>query len=81
MFFVPLSGSVVVDGMAKFMELFSTYWWLLLICGICCSSLPLKLVKRFYKTWIAKLIFFFLFWLSVYEIAMGSDNPFLYFRF
>lgn len=81
MFFVPLPGSVVVHGMAKFMELFSTYWWLLLVCGICCSSLPLKLVKRFYKTWIAKLVFFVLFWFSVYEIAMGSNNPFLYFRF
>lgn len=81
MFFIPLSGTVVVNGMGKFMELVYTYGWLLLICGICCTSLPLNLVKKYYKTWIGKLIFFMLFWFSVYEIAMGSNNPFLYFRF
>lgn len=81
MFGVPLEGSVVVNGMAKFLQLLGNYWWLLILCIICCTPLPLKLIKRYYKTWICKLILLGLFWFSVYQIALGSNNPFLYFRF
>lgn len=81
MFFIPLKGSVVVDGMGKFMSLFGTYWWLLMICAICATPLPMKLLKKYYRNGIVKVILFALFWFSVYQISLGGNNPFLYFRF
>ena len=74
MFGMHIDGSVVIDGMA-------TYWWLLLICVVCCTPLPYKLICRFYRNYICKIILLVLFWYSVYQIALGGNNPFLYFRF
>ena len=37
--------------------------------------------KDFRKNIITDLILFAIFWLSVYEIYLGKNNPFLYFRF
>lgn len=79
--FLPVKGSIQADTFPKFVEMFQTYWWLLLICAICCTKYPLKLLKQYYKTWACKLILLALFWLSVYQIAAGANNPFLYFRF
>lgn len=81
MFFLPVKGSVKVDTFPKFLELFGTYWWLFAICAVCCTPIPIKLLKRFYNTWVCKVILLALFWLSVYQIASGANNPFLYFRF
>lgn len=81
MFFIPISGSVTGSAMARFTSLLGQYWWLLLICAVCCTPWPLRLVKRFYKSIVLKIILFALFWLAVYQLAMGADNPFLYFRF
>lgn len=81
MFFLPVKGTIQTDTFPKFLELFGTYWWLLFICTICCTPIPIKLLKKFYKTWGCKLIMLALFWLSVYQIASGANNPFLYFRF
>ena len=81
MFGMHIDGSVVIDGMARFKDLLGTYWWLLLICVVCCTPLPYKLICRFYRNYICKIILLVLFWYSVYQIALGGNNPFLYFRF
>lgn len=81
MLFLPVEGSLEIDCMPKFYNLVQTYWWLLLICIFCCTPYPMKALKKFYKNTIFKLLLLGLFWLSVYQICNGSDNPFLYFRF
>ena len=81
LFFLPVKGSIQVNTLPKFWELLGTYWWLFAICAICCTSIPMKLLNRFHKTWGCKIILLVLFWLSVYQIASGADNPFLYFKF
>lgn len=81
MFFIPIKGSVVINGMDYFGMLFGRYWWLLLICAFCCTPIPYKMIKKTYKNPITKVILFALLWLSVYQIAQGGNNPFLYFRF
>lgn len=81
MFGIPLAGSVVTHGMEQFLELLLTYGWLLAVCVVGCTPLPLRWVKKYYRTWPCKLVLLVLFWLSVYQIAKGSNNPFLYFRF
>ena len=69
------------NGMGKFTELFGTYWWLLLICAVCCTPYPMRIVKRYHNTVWVKLVLLLLFWYGVYQLAMGANNPFLYFRF
>ena len=56
LFFLPVKGSVKIDTFPKFLELFGTYWWLLAICAICCTPIPIRLLKRFYKTWVCKIL-------------------------
>lgn len=81
MFGVNIPGSVAQHGFDKFLHLLSTYGWLLAICIFCATPIPMKLVKKYYRSWICKFIFLALFWFSVYQIVMGANNPFLYFRF
>lgn len=78
---LPIAGSVVANGAFRFMQLLQTYWWLLGICAFCCTPIPMKLVKKYHQTWICKAVILLLFWLSVYQLMQGGDNPFLYFRF
>ncbi len=81
MFFIPLKNSVTENSMARLAALAGRYWWLLVICILCCTPLPQKLYQRFGKTIWFKLVLFALFWLSMYQLAKGGSNPFLYFRF
>lgn len=80
MFGVPLEG-MVVNGFSKFTSLIYTYWWLVIICIFFCTPYPLKLVRKFYKSPIMKIILFILFWFSVYQISRSTGNPFIYFQF
>lgn len=81
MFGMNIEGSVTTHAMDKLIMLGHTYWWLLLICVIFCKPWPRKLIEKFYKNWVCKLIMLALFWFCVYQIAKGGSNPFLYFRF
>ncbi len=81
MFFIPLPNATKLAGASKFFTLFGKYWWLLLICALFATPLPMKLVKRYKDTLIFKIILLAGFWLSVYQLIQGLDNPFLYFRF
>ena len=79
MLFIPIKGTVDTSGV--FMNFFGKYWWLLLICAICSTRLPMKLVKAARNTMTLKVILLVLFWFSVYQLLKGANNPFLYFRF
>lgn len=81
MFGMNIEGSVTTHAMDKLIMLGHTYWWLLLICVIFCTPWPRKLIEKFYKNWVCKLVMLALFWFCVYQIAKGGSNPFLYFRF
>lgn len=78
---IPVKGSVTIHAMEKFWEYAGHYWWLLLICVFCCTPIPMKLIKRFYQTWVCRIILLALFWLCVYQLVVSTNNPFLYFRF
>ena len=77
---VPLEG-MVVYGFNQFIELITTYWWIMGLCIIFATPYPMKLVKRFRKNIITKIILLAIFWYSVYQIAITGDNPFIYFQF
>lgn len=81
MFFLPVKNSVVYHGAAQFFSFLGDYWWLLLVCVFCCTPYPLRWLQRFYKTGLCRILLFVLFWICIYEILRGYNNPFLYFRF
>ncbi len=82
MFFIPLPGKTqTFNTMSKFGALLGRYWWMILICAFFCTPIPMKLIKAYKDTFVFKLILLGLFWLCVYQMALGADNPFLYFRF
>ncbi|MBQ0042346.1 MAG: MBOAT family protein [Lachnospiraceae bacterium] len=81
MFFIPIEGTMLAGAETKFMALVDRYWWMLLICLVCCTPYPMKFIKRFYKNWACKVMLLILFWVCVAMLVQGADNPFLYFRF
>lgn len=77
---ISLPG-MVVNGFNKCESLLYTYWWMLLLGVVFCSPYPMRLIKKFYKNVITKLILFLLFWYCIYQMALGGNNPFIYFNF
>lgn len=81
MLFIPVNGSVATLGLEKFTSMFLDYWWLLAICAVCSTPYPMRLFEKYNGKWFVKIVLALLLWYSIYQIAIGSNNPFLYFRF
>ncbi len=77
---LPLEG-MAVFGFTKFAELMYTYWWLLPVCILFCTPYPMRFFKKYSRNIFVKLLLFAIFWYSVYQAALGGDNPFIYFGF
>lgn len=58
-----------------------SYWWLLLIGLLFMTPIPMNFFKEKNKSWYMNVLLFMIFWISMYEIYMGKNNPFLYFGF
>lgn len=71
----------VLVSTAQLIRYVKEYGWLFAICGLCSTWLPVRLYRRLRDNRILVVICFAIFWLSVYEIRQGANNPFLYFRF
>lgn len=72
---------VSLGGADKFLSLLGRYWWLLLICAVCATPLPMKLIRKYRSNVLLKVLLVVLFWLCVYQLSVQKSNPFLYFRF
>lgn len=81
MFFVPMKSMVELNGAELFGKYFGSYWWLFLLCILCATPLPMRLIDKFYTKIIVKVILLGLFWICVYQMLTSGENPFLYFRF
>lgn len=57
------------------------YSYVIVCCIAAATPYPARLYRKIEDKWYTGLITLLLFWLSVYEIWKGSNNPFLYFRF
>lgn len=71
----------VMVGTAQFMRYLKEYGILLAACVLFATPYPAKWYHKWKDRWFAVLVLLFIFWLSVHEIIIGSNNPFLYFRF
>ena len=58
-----------------------TYGPLFIVCIIFATPLPMRLYKRFKNNPITLVLLLLIFWGSIYMLAVGENNPFLYFRF
>lgn len=74
------TASVIV-GSEHFMRYIEEYWVLFIFCIIFSTPYPMRLYRSYKEKWFVVLIVAAVFWFSVYEIMVGSNNPFLYFRF
>ena len=77
---VPLEG-MVVFGFNQFVELITTYWWIMALCIFFATPYPMRFFKRFKNNILVKLMLLAVFWYSVYQVAITGDNPFIYFKF
>ena len=64
-----------------FIKYFKDYGFLLILCLIFCTALPKKLINKFKNTVWGVIAALGIFWYAVYYLAIGMNNPFLYFRF
>ena len=79
MFGVHRTGVLV--GIQQFIRYIKEYWMLLIACIVFITPLPAKLFHKYRDRWFTVAALLLIFWFSVHEIMVGSNNPFLYFRF
>lgn len=77
----PFFGIGATLNNQDFVKYLSDYGVLLLLCLIFCTAGPQKLYGRIRSSLAGVALMLGIFWLSVYYLAIGLNNPFLYFRF
>lgn len=71
----------VLVGTDQLRRYIQEYGTLFLICAFCSTKLPERIYHRIRGGLVVILLACGIFWMSVYELANGANNPFLYFRF
>ncbi len=64
-----------------FMKYFEQYKWLFLVGLLFCFPYGKRLFQKFQNNIFCTAFLFLIFWYSVYLLANGINNPFLYFQF
>lgn len=78
---VGIHGSRILVGTEQLARYIKQYGALLIASVIFITPFPRKWYHKWKDRWFMVIFLLVVFWWSVYEIASGSDNPFLYFRF
>ncbi len=76
-----LAGNQNVVYAGDFVKYLSRYAGSLLAAVFCCSGIPRKIYEEKKQTIGVTLILLLLFWLCVYSMYIGLDDPFLYYQF
>lgn len=71
----------VMVGTEQFVRYMKEYGSLFVACAFFSTGLPKKIYYRIRGGLVIVALAFAAFWFSVYELANGANNPFLYFRF
>ena len=80
--FAPIVNSVGINVYAQdYIKYGKIYGPFILAAIVFALPWPERLIRRFTGKWPVVLLMFILFWLSVYEISINSNNPFMYFKF
>lgn len=78
---IGIHTSNVLVGSEQIIRYIKEYGVLFLFCIFFSTPYPMKWYRKYKHKWYMVMIVLIIFWFSVYEIMMGSNNPFLYFRF
>ncbi len=68
-------------GIQQFTRYLEEYHMLFIFCILFITPLPRMLYHKWKDKWFMAVVLLLVFWFSVHEIMVGSNNPFLYFRF
>lgn len=71
----------VLVGLPQLARYLREYGPLLAACILFITPYPAKLYAKYREKWFMAPVLLAVFWFSVHEILIGSNNPFLYFRF
>lgn len=71
----------VMVGGQQLTRYLQEYWVLLIVCMLFLTPVPRRVYNKCKDRWFMVIALLFIFWFSVHEIMVGSNNPFLYFRF
>jgi alginate O-acetyltransferase complex protein AlgI len=66
---------------SDFIKYFGQFKWLILVGCFFCFPYGRKLYLKYQNHILMTVILFVIFWYSVYQMAIGNNNPFLYFQF
>lgn len=78
---IGIHTSEVIVGGEQMIRYLKEYGVLFIFCIFFSMPYPMKWYQEHKHKWYVICIVVVIFWFSVYEIMMGSNNPFLYFRF
>ncbi len=73
--------NAVLVGIPQFMRYLEEYGILLAVCVLFVTPFPIRWYDKWKDRWFVIMLLVGVFWFSVHEIMVGSNNPFLYFRF
>ena len=71
----------ILAGTQQLMRYLQQYWVLLIACVLFITPFPSRIYRKCRDRWYMVIILLAVFWFSVHELIVGSNNPFLYFRF
>ena len=77
--FIGKGGAAVYAG--DFMKYLSSHAASLAVALLCCTGLPKKIYALKKQSLWMTLLLVILFWLCVYSMYIGLDDPFLYYQF
>ena len=78
---IGIHTSNAIVGSEQIVRYIKEYGVLFLFCFLFSTPYPMEWYHKHKHEWYMVVIVLIIFWFSVYEIMMGSNNPFLYFRF
>ena len=76
-----VAGSAANVFQGDYMKYGQTYLVLMLVGIFFCTGIPVKLYRKYKKTPIMSIILLAVFWMAVYCLYMGMNDPFMYFVF
>lgn len=79
MFGIQQTGVMV--GVPQLLRYLQEYGILLTVCILFATPFPIRWYHKWKDRWFVVILMVAIFWFSVREIMVGSNNPFLYFRF
>ena len=76
-----IGGAEATVYAGDFVKYLNSHAWSLGAALICCSGLPKKIYAKKEKSIWMTLLLVILFWMCVYSMYIGLDDPFLYYQF